>query len=442
MKICIIGAGITGLTTGYKLSKLGHEVEIFESASFSGGQASTINFENFEIEKAYHHLFVTDKAILELYKELDLEDELQWYKSKVATFAEKKIWSTTSPIDLLKLPIIPLKDRINLALISLRLKLIKNWKKLESISAYQWLSKHVSDRTFEIIFEPLLRGKFGRYYKDICMPWFWAKIQTRVSSRNKKFDEILCYPKNSFSLLIKKLENEIQNQGGSIKHNHLITSINTQDNKVSSVNYISDNKSKHIESFDAVVSTAPYSILSRLITLDKSITEKMNKVQYMSAVVMILILKNPISNYYWLSIADKEFPFLGIIEHTNLLPKEKYNNNNIVYITNYVEEDNELLDMNYEEVIEKYTPFIKSINNTFSKDEIIDYKFNKINYAQPIIPINYSSYRIPIKLPVFGLYSANTAQIYPEDRGTNYSVDLGQKVTNIILEDENGFIKR
>tara|TARA_Y100000739_G_scaffold64276_1_gene53326 strand:- start:2945 stop:4273 length:1329 start_codon:yes stop_codon:yes gene_type:complete len=442
MKICIIGAGITGLTTGYKLSKLGHEVEIFESASFSGGQASTINFENFEIEKAYHHLFVTDKAILELYKELDLEDELQWYKSKVATFAEKKIWSTTSPIDLLKLPIIPLKDRINLALISLRLKLIKNWKKLESISAYQWLSKHVSDRTFEIIFEPLLRGKFGRYYKDICMPWFWAKIQTRVSSRNKKFDEILCYPKNSFSLLIKKLENEIQNQGGSIKHNHLITSINTQDNKVSSVNYISDNKSKHIENFDAVVSTAPYSILSRLITLDKSITEKMNKVQYMSAVVMILILKNPISNYYWLSIADKEFPFLGIIEHTNLLPKEKYNNNNIVYITNYVEEDNELLDMNYEEVIEKYTPFIKSINNTFSKDEIIDYKFNKINYAQPIIPINYSSYRIPIKLPVFGLYSANTAQIYPEDRGTNYSVDLGQKVTNIILEDENGFIKR
>ena len=56
---------------------------------------------------------------------------------------------------------------------------------------------------------------------------------------------------------------------------------------------------------------------------------------------MILILKNPISNYYWLSIADKEFPFLGIIEHTNLLPKEKYNNNNIVYITNYVEEHND-----------------------------------------------------------------------------------------------------
>ena len=442
MKICIIGAGITGLTAAYKLSKLGHEVIIYESTSYSGGQASTIDFGKFEIEKAYHHLFVTDKAILELYKELNIENELNWYKSKVATFAEKKIWSTTSPFDLLRLPIISFKDRINLALISIRLKLIKDWKKLESISAYKWLSNHVSEKTFSIIFEPLLRGKFGRYYKDICMPWFWSKIQTRVSSRNKKFDEILCYPKNSFSFLIKKLENEIKNKGGYIKHNHKVISINTLENKVSSVDIIDAEKNKKTEFFDKVISTTPYSILSKLITLDSNLLEKMNKVEYMSAVVMILILKSPISEYYWVSIADKDFPFLGIIEHTNLLPKENYDEKNILYITNYVEEDNELLSMNYDEVIEKYIPYINSINPNFSKDEILDYKFNKINYAQPIIPINYSSYKIPIKLPVSGLYSANTAQIYPEDRGTNYSVELGEKVTKIILEDTNGFIER
>ena len=68
--------------------------------------------------------------------------------------------------------------------------------------------------------------------------------------------------------------------------------------------------------------------------------KKMNKVEYMSAVVMILILKSPISEYYWVSIADKDFPFLGIIEHTNLLPKENYDEKNILYITNYVEDDN------------------------------------------------------------------------------------------------------
>ena len=66
MKICIIGAGIAGLSAAYNLSKIGHEVSIYESSPFAGGQASTIKIDDFEIEKAYHHLFVTDKAILKM----------------------------------------------------------------------------------------------------------------------------------------------------------------------------------------------------------------------------------------------------------------------------------------------------------------------------------------------------------------------------------------
>lgn len=439
MKICIIGAGITGLASAYKLSKLGHEVKIFESSPFSGGQASTIKINDFEIEKAYHHLFVTDKAILNLYKDLGIESELEWFNSSVATYANNKTWSTTTPIDLLTLPIIPFKERIKLSFISIKLKLINNWKKFENITAYDWLSKHVSEETFKIIFEPLLRGKFGRYYKQICMPWFWAKIQSRVSSRNKKFQEILCYPKSSFSFLIKKLEDQIIQNGGVIYHKHKVTKLNIKNNKIESINFVSENKINKTENFDIVISTTPYSILSKLVTFDKKILMNMNKVEYMSAIVVILILNKPISKYYWLSIADKEFPFLGIIEHTNLIPKNRYSDSNIVYITNYVEEDNDLLKLDYNSLMKIYVPFLKKINPDFNLDNIRDFKFNKINYAQPIIPINYSSYKIPIKLPIKGLYSANTAQIYPEDRGTNYSVELGEIVTKIIQEDKNGF---
>ena len=94
MKICIIGGGITGLSSAYKLATLGHDVKIFEASSFSGGQASTLKIKNFEIEKAYHHLFVTDKAILQLYKELEIENELEWFHSSVATYSNDKIWPT------------------------------------------------------------------------------------------------------------------------------------------------------------------------------------------------------------------------------------------------------------------------------------------------------------------------------------------------------------
>ena len=148
----------------------------------------------------------------------------------------------------------------------------------------------------------------------------------------------------------------------------------------------------------------------------------------------IIVSKYKLTDYYWLSIAEKDFPFLGIIEHTNLIPKYRYNNNNIIYITNYVESDHPLLSKNFSEVYKEYEPYLKKINPKFNRDWIIEHRFNKINYAQPIIPINYSSYKIPIELPINGLYCANTAQIYPEDRGTNYSVELGENVSKLIME--------
>ena len=61
MKICIIGAGIAGLSAAYNLSKIGHEVSIYESSPFAGGQASTIKINDFEIEKAYHLFLVKVK---------------------------------------------------------------------------------------------------------------------------------------------------------------------------------------------------------------------------------------------------------------------------------------------------------------------------------------------------------------------------------------------
>ena len=72
--VTIIGAGFTGLSVAYYLLKKGYEVEIFESAPFVGGQASTINLSGFEIERGYHHLFTGDKYIIELIEDLKIHN--------------------------------------------------------------------------------------------------------------------------------------------------------------------------------------------------------------------------------------------------------------------------------------------------------------------------------------------------------------------------------
>ena len=42
-----------------------------------------------------------------------------------------------------------------------------------------------------------------------------------------------------------------------------------------------------------------------------------------------------------------------------------------------------------------------------------------------------------MKTPIEGLYLANIQQVYPWDRGTNYAVNLGNKVAETILKEND-----
>ena len=68
MRIGIIGAGITGLTAAYELSKAGHQVTVLESTERAGGLARTFSDERWEwpLEIFYLHAFTSDQALLDL----------------------------------------------------------------------------------------------------------------------------------------------------------------------------------------------------------------------------------------------------------------------------------------------------------------------------------------------------------------------------------------
>ena len=123
MNVSIIGGGVTGLVTAYKLSKKGYKVTVFESSYFLGGQASVVNLDGSKIpERGYHHLFRNDIDIIELIDELNLTNSLKWYKSSVGMYSDKKLFPFSTPKDLLNYKPISLLNRFKLGLISLYLK--------------------------------------------------------------------------------------------------------------------------------------------------------------------------------------------------------------------------------------------------------------------------------------------------------------------------------
>ena len=90
--------------------------------------------------------------------------------------------------------------------------------------------------------------------------------------------------------------------------------------------------------------------------------------------------------------------------------------------------------MSKEEYIDFTMPHLKKMFPKFSKEWIHEAYFWKADYSQPIIDKYYSK-KIPSDEPVLKkVYLATMAQIYPEDRGTNYAVRSGRLVAEKILK--------
>ena len=256
----------------------------------------------------------------------------------------------------------------------------------------------------------------------------------RVASRKKNGQkELLGYPINSFEEIISTLSDRITSSGGTIHTSTTVEKIISNDNSVTGLRIRDTNGESSTRDYDKVVSTVPSYILPFLTDeLPQDYINILNTTNYLSAVLLILVLEKPLSNIYWLNIADRTIPFVGIIEHTNMIDNSLYGNKHIVYITNYVTRDSEIYLSEGAELLKTFIPHLKTINPDFEDSWIVEYYHHKVDAAQPIVETNYSS-QIPDHLtPINGLYLANTSQIYPEDRGTNYSVRLGNHLSAII----------
>lgn len=436
MEIGIIGAGVAGLAMAWEALRQGHRPTVFEQAPFLGGQASTFLVGDQPLERGYHHLFLSDTDILELVDELGLGHKMQWFESSVGVLHQGKLYDFLTPMDLLKFTPVSLAGRIRLGLATLYLQRIKNWQGLEQYRAESWVRKFVGESAYAGFWGPMLRGKFGEYYDQVGMPWLWGKIQTRFASRKGLGAEKLGYPVGSFGEIFDELSRQIQERGGEIHVGIGVDKILLEDGRATGVSFREDHGMADRQ-FDAVIATTPSYILPRLVpSLPDDYTRQLNNVNYLSAVLLILELDRPLSDFYWLNVADMDVPFVGIIEHTNLISSELYGGRHVVYIANYLSRESYLYGLEQDDLLAEYAPYLKMVNSSFDSSWIQQVHHHRVDAAQPVIPPNFSDKILPHRTPVRDLYLANTTQVYPEDRGTNYSVRLGRKVIRMLLEDK------
>ena len=382
-KIALIGGGIGGLTAGYYLSKKGHRVTIFEKESFLGGLAGGFKMEGENLEKLYHHFFKTDKDLINLLKEVGLEKKIIWNKSSTGLYWKSKMYPFNGAMDLLKFKPLGLVDKFRMGMAALYLGFDKNWQKYEDKTAVEWVKRWMGEKGYEVVWKPLLQGKFHKYYKDISMAWLWARIHTRGNSKNEKGEEVLGYIDGGFEILVDRLADLIEDNSGEIKLK----------------NEIRDTKDLE-KNFDLVIDTRP----DKEVSSDQSLSE-----------------------YYWHNINDSKSPFLAFIQHTNLVGRGKYNNKNIYYLGAYVPQDHEFLEMDEKKLINQWFDYLKKIFPGFDKTRAKNMSVFRFKSGQHIVSRKYKvkSYKVNEKV-----YRMNFAQIYPEDRGINFGIREAKKITS------------
>jgi protoporphyrinogen oxidase len=437
MRVGIIGGGVAGLAAAYHLTKEGHFAEVFEVAPFLGGQASTFDVFGGQLERGYHHLFVSDTEISDLIQELGLGGKLAWLESTVGFYHGGKIWDFASPMDLLRFKPLPFLDRIRVGFWTFILQKTKSYSKFEGVTARDWLSKRMGRRGYEVIWEPLLRGKFGEFYDKIGMTWIWNKVTLRVASRKGAGQvEHLGYPMGSFGEVIEVLAERIAQQGGVVHTSASVTQIVDADGSATTMEVQLEGGETERREYDAIIATTPSYVFTRLApAMPPEYQSKLEDVDYLSAVLMVLVMDRPFTNKYWMNIADPNMPFVALIEHTNLIDKELYGGKHILYISNYPSRDNELYQMSGDELMDLFVPHLQKINPDFERSWVIEYHHHRVDGAQPIVGVNYGAGIPDHRTPLQGLYLANTTQIYPEDRGTNYSVRMGRQVAQMVVDD-------
>ena len=438
MRVCVVGAGVAGLVCGLRLAQAGHDVDVYERWPGLGGQAATLDVDGSLLERYYHHWFTSDRDIVALCDELGLGDTVEWHPSSVAFFVDGRSRAFTTPLDLLRFSPLSPASRIRVGLAVLRLQRAgRPVAEYEGETARSWIVREMGRQAWDKLWGPLLRGKFGSRADDISMAWLHGKLtQRRRLEGAESRRELLGYPAASFEPLFAALRDAIAAHGGRVMIDRPVARIESgfavRAGAPGSFRRGLDPRRFEPdgppERYDGVVATVPNDVFLALAgsLVDEAYRRRLEAIEYHTALCLLVELDRRFSPFYWTNVADPELPFVGLVEHTNLVDPARYGGRRFLYVANYVEPGHELLDLDADALLDAYEPGLRRVNPSFDRSWVRRrWRFAE-PAGQPIVTVGYHERIPPLDTGVPGLVLANTTQVYPEDRGTNYAVRLGE----------------
>jgi protoporphyrinogen oxidase len=419
-RIAVLGAGPMGLAVAYQLVRDGHSPVVFEADDRVGGMTACFDFGGTRIERFYHFHCTSDHAFLQVLEELGLTSKMHWARTRMGFWYRGGVCAWGDPISLLKFPDLGLVAKFRYGLHAFLATRREDWKPLDTIEATGWIRRWVGEEAYEVLWRRLFELKFYDYAETLSAAWIWSRIRRVGRSRYDLFREKLGYLEGGSDTLLNALRDYIVQHGGEIRLSCPVTRVEIEQGTLRGVvvNGV-------LERFDKVISTIPMPFVPRLMPgLPEPLLERYRALKNIAVVCVIVKLARPVTPNFWLNVNDPDMDIPGLVEYSNLRPLDAH----VVYVPFYMPGEHPKYQEPDEVFLDRVRRYLRRINPALTDRDFLQMRASRYRFAQPICQPRHLERLPPARLPVAGLWAADTSFYYPEDRGISESIDFGRRL--------------
>jgi protoporphyrinogen oxidase len=425
-RVGIVGGGILGLTTAYRLLQAGVDVALYERSTDLGGLVGSFDFDGSRVDRFYHVILPTDDRVRGLADELGLGDRFRFRPTGVGFYDDGRLFSMNSMREFATFPLLRPLDRARLASFVVRCQLTSDSTALDQTPLKEWLTRRCGRRVFDQLWAPLLDSKFDGRYDDLPATYIWARTRRMSKTRDSAGREVMGWLEGGYETLIAALERCVRELGGEI---HTGTPVDRIVGHGSASGLVVDGA---LKPFDSVLCTLLPPLARKLLSPELAASVETDHCRYLGVVCLIVRTTRSVSPYYTLNITDRRVPLTTVVETTHVVDPD-HAGGHLLYVTKYVDPSHDDLKRDLDELRTAYLEDARTIFPTLRPDEILATSVQRAPAVEPVHLLGGAA-RLPSMFPAPGLALASTAHVYPENVNGQAVLGIVEKVVDGILE--------
>ncbi len=407
-RVAIVGGGILGLTTAYRLLQKGVDVTVYERSTDLGGLVGAFDFDGHRVDRFYHVVLPTDDRVRGLAEELGLGDRFRFRPTGVGFYDQGRLFSMNSLKEFLTFPLLPPQDRLRLAAFVLRCQRTSEHTALDQTPLLEWLEQRCGRRIVERLWKPLLDSKFDGRFDDLPATYLWARTRRMSKTRDSAGREIMGWLEGGYETLIAALAEKIVALGGRIHAGTPVDQIAGSNGRATGVVV-----NGQLTPFELVACTLVPPLARKLLAPELVATAPDDHCRYIGVVCLLIRTNRSVSPYYTLNITDRTIPLTTVVETTHVVDPA-YAGGHLLYVTKYLDPTHEDLRAEPEELRARYLAHAQAIFPALTDDVVMGSVIQRAPAVEPVHLLGGAG-RIPTMFPTEGLALASTSHVYPEN---------------------------